>query len=350
MNTKQVEETQEPSIAVPEAVTENTAPAAVEVDFARVLAGDEDYIKETNEALGAEVVAPVEPTPEPEAKSEEVAAKPAVDPDEVVETITYRGEEVPVKRSQMKDLLQKGRHLETRLEEVSPLLALAREVPELNEKLRTPEGRRQVIERIRQQEKAQEIKDETPEVEGYDKADVAAVDKIVQARLKQLGVSPQSMKEQTPVATEALKRDEADLAAKTRITLESLRSVDPHYEQNMKLLYEVVAEVQRTVSPQKFQEFYAVVNDPRRIDPSTGRPAFLNFYADVNKERVKRETQTQPAVPAIPAIPVRKPQASGGRLAPGSAISPGAASRTVDFMKLPQDDFNRAFNEALARG
>ena len=333
-------------------LTENTAPAGntTEVDFDRVLAGDEEYIKATNDALGAGTTA-VEPEPTQEVKSEKaVAAAPVADQDEVVETITYRGQEVPVKRSQMKDLLQKGRHLEQRLEEVSPLLALAREVPELQEKLRTPEGRKQVIERIRQQEKAQDAGEDIPEVEGYDKDDVRAVDKILQARMKALGIVPPEQADRpSKEQIAARENDERELSSQTRITLQSLRSVDPHYEENMALLKEVVAEVERTTPPEQFRQFYNVVNDPRIIDQSTGRPAFLNFYADVAKERERRASLNTPAAPVVPHIP-RKAQVSTGMLSPGSAVSP-AANVSAGVLKFEsQDAFDRAFNEALSRG
>ena len=332
------------------------------INMDRILNGDEAYTKEVNERLaGGEGASSEEPKvevpktePKEEAKTEgdeaaKVAAVSAPDPDEVVETIVYRGQEIPVKRKDAKALMQKGRHLEVRLEEVAPLLALQREMPDIVDLVRTPEGRRKVVERIRQKEadQAASEKGEVEGVEGYQSEDVKAVAKIsrseVNAALKELGIEPQARANPKLVEAEA-----KEIAGKTRIVLDSLKMLDPNFEENMVLLKATVAEAERTLTPEQFQIFYRNVNDPRVIDPATGRPAFVNFYGDVNKERARRLEASKPAIPDVTGS--RKVHTASGRVAPGSASQPLAPAPKTDLTSLPQADFNRMFEDALNLG
>lgn len=320
--------------------------APAEVDFDRILAGDEAYTKTVNEQLTTQEVAPDPEKPAEEVKAEEkTEAKGAeLDPEEVVETITFRGKEQQVRRKEVKNLLQKGRYSEVRMQELSPIIRLTHEAPEILPLLQTPEGRQQVIERIRMKE----AKESTEEkIDDVDPQDLDLLRKVVQRELKQAGV--QVAAKPTPEQTKAQQAEEALVLAKSRIVLESLQTLDPHYEENMVLLKETVKEAERTLPPEQFSQFYATINDPRILDPNTGRPAFLNFYADIDKERVRRAELSKPAAPNLPPVP-RKTQDPGGRLAPGAAISPSSPPAGKDWFNLPSAEFDQAFNEALGRG
>lgn len=337
-----------------------TTPTAVEVDFDRILAGDDAYTKEVSAQLTAVEDATVtepekttesEEVPDPKAAKSE-AATPALDPEEVIETIIFRGKQEPVLRKDQRTLLQKGRYMDYRMQELSPMIQLAKEAPELLELGRTPEGRKKIVERIRREEQAKAVDDDSDDiaVDGYDKADVKAVDKILRARLEKLGVNVKNSQESnkvTPEQEKAQADDLADLTKQTRITLQSLQSLDPHYEKNMELLKSVVQEAERTMTTDQFQQFFQNVNDPRRIDHTTGRPIFLNFYADVNAERIRRENLG--SKPAVPNLPERQPRAASGRMVPGAASSPTNGPIAKDLTKLPQAEFDKAFAEALAR-
>lgn len=366
MSTAVPEETKDTSTAaVPAAEPAAAAPAPAgppEVDFERILAGDEEYTKATNEALGA-AAPPIEteagdPARKPEAA--EAAAKPAppaLDPDEVVETIVYRGEEVPVTRAQQKDLLSKGKHLETRLREVAPVLALIREIPELGSKLQTPEGRQEIADRIRSHHtgKAEPAAadDLDIKVDGYDPDDVKAyatvADKVLQARLEKLGIAPKQNGELEPKQDDARKAAIADREVKTRLTLSALRAVDDDFDENIKVLNAVVSEIERTASPAEFKEFWDTINDPDKLDPVTGKAVFLNFYADVKRGRENAAKELQPAPPKVPVI-TRRPPASSGRLGPGAATPPAAGTPTNLLTFASQSDFDSKFQEALSRG
>jgi hypothetical protein len=347
---------------VPAADAGNEA-KATEVDFDRVLSGDEAYITETNKRLAGDVP-PEEPQKDEEkaekqeTKEPEKDAKPPLDPEEVVETITFRGKSEPVKRREQKALLQKGRLLDTRLSELSHLIALEREAPDLANLARTPEGRKQVIERIRAQEKAKDAaaEDDLPEVEGYDKNDVAAVARITRAtlekQLKAMGITPKQADAAglTPAALEKTAKEQAELNKEAELTIRVMRRADRDFEPKFALLQEIMKRARIELPEAQFTDLYNKINDPRILHPETGEPVFTHFWEHVVTPELNRQkTRTQPAAAAVPAIP-RKVQAPSGRMAPGSAISPASPAREVDYTKLPQDQFEKVFREALARG
>ena len=113
----------------------------------------------------------------------------------------------------------------------------------------------------------------------------------------------------------------------------------------MAAVRQVVAEVERSMPPEQYQQFRRNIEDPRILNPATGRPAFLDFYADVARARTAREKQQAPVVP--PVAP--KVQAPTGRMAPGSAATPTTTGARQDWYAMPKSDFDRAFSEALAR-
>jgi hypothetical protein len=347
--------TAEPIAAQEPAKTGTEAVAAAEVNFERVLAGDEKYIAEINAKLAEEPPAEAPATEVPEVKTEEKPAAPVLDPEEIVETIVFRGQEIGVKRKDQKTLLQKGRSLDSRMSELSHLIALEREAPDIANLARTPEGRKQVIERIRRQEQVKEIADaDIPDIEGYDKADVAAVAKIsqatLQAQLKKMGITPTALPLSDEQTQKAQATDQADLAKETALTLRVMRRADREFEPKFELLKQIMAKAKLELPPEQYGNLFNKVNDPRQLHPETGEPIFTHFWENVvTPEYNKLKQSNQPAAPAVPAIH-RKEQIPAGRMAPGSAMSPSMPSKPVDLTSLPQEAFDRAFREALARG
>ena len=314
------------------------------IDLDRAL-NDEDYLKEVNERLAQPEEQPKD-EPKEEIKAPEAAEVPLKeeDPDPVIEKVIFRGQEREVRRSKQKELLQKGILLDTRLEELSPMIRLSEEAPEVVDLLRTPEGRQKVIERIRQKT-AGKAEDDLPEIEGYDKDDVKAVDRIVNTRLEQrlkaLGIRPEEAVKPDPAVAERV-------AWKARVGLEGLRTIDPEFEGVYAHMGKVLSEAERTIDPKTYKEFVSAINNPEVLNKQTGRPAFMHFYDDVRKDYLaKKQETTQPAVPRIETKPR---QETSARLAPGAATNPAVAPTQTDWSRVPQSEFDKAFAEALARG
>lgn len=336
----------------PAPVGTDAAATEVKVDFDRVLAGDEAYTAEINEKLRGD--APAE-APKDEAKEQDagkpVPEKPA-EPAEPAEdnTLIFRGKQIPIPedRKKQKDLMQKGMSLDTRLRELSPLIALEREIPDLMKLAATPEGRKQIQDRIRAEEK-QAAKDDLPEVDGYDKSDVAAVDKILQARMKALGIVPKRDSDPTPEQIKAAEADRADLEKETKLTLNVMRRSDREFDGKWETLQAILAKAERDLSQSQFADLRNKINDPRILHPETGEPVFIHFWENVVTPEFNKSRQTQPAVPTLPTGSRRAP-APSGRMAPGSATAPSIPAPAKDWNSMPKDEFEKAFNEALSRG
>lgn len=317
---------------------------AEEIDLDRAL-HDEAYLKEVNDRLAQPEEPPAVEPKEEEKAPETAEAKPVEDPDPVVEKVIFRGEEREIRKSRQKEYLQKGMLLDTRLEELSPLIKLSNEAPEVMDLLRSPEGIQKVVARIRRQEQAK-AEDELPEIEGYDKDDVKAVDRIVNTRLEQrlkaLGIRPEPQEQVLSPA------DQQRIAWKAQVGLEGLRTVDPEFEGVYAHMGKVLQEAERSIDPKTYKTFVAAINNPEVLNQQTGRPAFMHFYDDVRKDYLRnKEAQTKPAAPVIQSKPR---QETSARLTPGAATNPAVVQTQTDWSRVPQTDFDRAFAEALARG
>lgn len=337
------------STEVPPVDAGTTASQNQDVDLDRALT-DEAYLKEVNEQLTKEEVpSPDEKATDPPAPDTAATAQPQED-----EYVTfedgdpiYRGAPFKVKKSELRALVQKGRNHDVRLEELSPYIRLGNEAPDVVEKLRTPEGRREVVERIRQKNVPAADKDDVLKVEGYDDDDVKAVDQIVsqrlEAHLKKMGISSQS---QTAALKEAgLSPAEAERRLeRSNMILEGLRIGDGMYPQVLEKMQHILNKFQLEADPEDFKRFAAAVNDPFAKNEATGRPIFVHFYEDCRAALMK-ETAAAPEIPAS-----RESRPGTARMAPGAAATPTTATTVRDLTKLPQAEFDRAFNEALARG
>jgi hypothetical protein len=209
--------------------------------------------------------------------------------------------------------------------------------------VRTPEGRAKILERIRQKEQAQD-EDELPVVDGYDKDDVQAVDRIVNARLEQrlkkFGLTETPQPKEDRAAAERIRW-------KAQVGLEGLRSVDPEFEGVYARMGEVLREAEATIPAEQYQRFFNAINNPEVLNEQTGRPAFMHFYDDVRRDYLSRKSKPV-APPVINSAPRRAE--SSARMTPGAVTNPSAGAPVTDWSRVKVNDFDQAFADALARG
>lgn len=344
---------QQPEAPVSEKPAEQQAAPEIDLDRAKV---DDDYLAEANARLRDALAAKESEPEKPEAKEKQEEQKnddkkpeTATD-DPVVETILYRGKPVEVRKSQVKDLLQKGRHLEVRLGELSPVLRALEQNPELAMAVREGRLSEWVVQKkserdALQRQAAQEAgDDELPEVEGYDKDDVKAVAKIVKALTGSNKKAPKSEQAAEPQA-------ESERVRESRAFHRALAATDEEYADNMKAVRMVVAEAERTLTPAQFKDFFERHNDPTRINPDTGQPYFSKLYNDVSAHRRKRVAAAQQAKPApVQPVAAAPQRVQSARIAPGASASASAAAvrpAANDVWSKPQDEFDREINKVL---
>jgi hypothetical protein len=359
------EETQAPSAATTDATASaqpsNEAPA--QVDFNRLI-DDPEYAEQVERDQAAASDAPTEPT-------ETAAPAPTVpaagqDDDPIIETIIVEGREESVRKSQAKPLLQKGRYMERRFERASHLLSLERDAPDVAEMLKTPDGRRRALELLRSSKTpapapaAEQVLDADGDPIRTD--DLALVDQRAEVKARELlaraGIT---VPDQADLERETAARETA--GRRVAATIEALRDTDPEYDSTITAVRELIAEVQRTQPPEKAAAFLRAIDDPRNINPESGKPLFVHLYHDARRWALSRKAGA--AAPAGAAAgPASAPAATTtttrtaprnitATLEPGSPAprsAPGRAAGSPDFASMSAQDrlvyFNRLVDSA----
>lgn len=340
MSETKIEETGTPQESKPE-----------EIDFDRIKNGDEEYTKQVNERLAKESTEPAAPAPNVE------PAPPPAPPEEDFYNFddgdpVYRGEPFKVKKSELKAYVQKGRHLETRLSEVSPLLNVIKSNPGLADAItraaKDPAGAeqlRRIDEAIRSNKITSQVEDDLSDLDlpGLNKDDVQAVAKI-QLALRQREEKKRQESEQAHVQEEIKRRDYHATAM-----VEGLRAIEgatfekvrPVMQQRVQQLRAAVD--QGALDEAQYNQFVIGLTDPTATDDQ-GKPLFVRFYEDTKAEMLGASTPAPP-----PQSPPRGAPTINARMTPGSASPPGRSGESsLDWQNMSQTEFERRISEKLA--
>ena len=93
------------------------------------------------------------------------------------------------------------------------------------------------------------------------------------------------------------------------------------------------------IAEEQFNQFVTGLTDPAATDDQ-GTPLFLRFYRDVKAEVLQQATPVKAATQK--AAPI-----NNSRLEPGTSSPRGGSEGQLDWMRMPQDEFDRRINEKL---
>lgn len=353
---EKVEETGTPREEVPV--------AEPEIDFERIKDGDAEYTREVNERLAKEASGETAPAPN-EVEKKEVPPTDGAAPAEEFLTFedgdpVYRGQPFKVKKTEAKALIQKGRHLETRLGELSPFVNIVKGNPNLEKVIlqaaKDPDKAallNRVAEQIAKGEFTQGTEEDLSDLdlEGLHPDDVKNVAKI-QAALRK--------REEKRRAKDRGDLDEVQLEAKKRkdreasLMVETLRVAEGEIFDKVqpvmrKMMQEAKDAVEMGEMPQEFYDnLVRSITDPDARDES-GRPIFFMFYNEAKKRLAAAEgaSVTAETVPQG-APPPATPKNNSARIAPGTTAPAGGSSK-VDWENMDKSEFDQKMSEALSR-
>lgn len=351
-----LDEERDPQAALPDGEHDGAAEgSADEVDIDELLSNPEAFEKadaalRATAGQGSEEDAGPKEGGEVQPPTGAAAAAGSEDPDPIVETIEYRGNLVPVRKSEQKALMQKGRSLEYVLEQLSPLRIVAEdaELMGLMHRIRKlPKGKDALKVAMRAA-----FEQALPEVEGYSREEIAEGSRLMEALLPAFGVAPRLGSDAAADAEPGTARGDsaAGISETDRITIEvNLKAAldgEPSREEaiaTLQFVNEAIVQADRMAALGElkgpdgepipaaiWQQIRTAINDPKHPEN------FRRFFQEMGKQR-----RAASAPPKVKLKAGSLPAGSNQDRLAGGVAGAGTKTKARDAFDLNDDEWER---------